>query len=645
MFKKPLGGLKTSAPLRSSDRKKLKQRVISTFNISPEVGDLLVPDGILSVKFTTHLNEPGTAYLAPGSNGDPLWFSIGKSATEELVPTVYTLWKESTLLPFVSTPAAVIPILTGGADLMIPGVIHYSKTLQQGQLVAVSQFSRTEGQPTLSPPLAVGRMAVSGEVLSSGTRAKGKAVNMLHTWKDHLWTMGSKSEVPESKALQATGEVAGDDSDEAEGEKAEGSQAPKEEKDGDDAGPADKLVDDAIPPPKTPPPGPAGADDEFESIPVSQPAASPKYTPQNISELLHASLLQAIQTTLKEATFPMSSTQLYSGYILPARPSYPPAIVPLPLDAVQPASSDQEISIKTSSHKSLSAFLKQAEKASLLTLKSHGGDFVVLSVNTSHPQVQVHKPFVTVKDIQDKAAKKAAREEKEHADSERKKLEVGIVELWKPHLSSVELFKAFGASTTELYTIQEIRSLLIKYIEAKGIANQHDRAYVNVDETLYTCITTKGNDGQSKKAKEAEPAGNQDDDIDSEFMRQELLSKIMKRMQRWHEISAEGHDTVRKKGEVQSIQVVMKMRQGRKASTLITGFEPFLVINAEEMAEDLRKICAGATSVSPIPGKPANSGSEVFVQGKQSKTVVDYLIGKGIPKKWIEVQDQVGKKK
>jgi translation initiation factor 2D len=29
---------------------------------------------------------------------------------------------------------------------------------------------------------------------------------------------------------------------------------------------------------------------------------------------------------------------------------------------------------------------------------------------------------------------------------------------------------------------------------------------------------------------------------------------------------------------------------------LISGFEPFLVVDAEEMAEDLRKACAGATS-------------------------------------------------
>ena len=34
---------------------------------------------------------------------------------------VYTLWKEPDLLPFLSTPEAVVPKLIGGADLMIPG--------------------------------------------------------------------------------------------------------------------------------------------------------------------------------------------------------------------------------------------------------------------------------------------------------------------------------------------------------------------------------------------------------------------------------------------------------------------------------------------------------------------------------------------
>lgn len=73
-------------------------------------------------------------YLSP--DGDPLWFSVGKGS-DVLVPTgkstvyaanvlltlhvVYTLWKEPNLLPFLSTPAPVVPKLIGGADLMIPG--------------------------------------------------------------------------------------------------------------------------------------------------------------------------------------------------------------------------------------------------------------------------------------------------------------------------------------------------------------------------------------------------------------------------------------------------------------------------------------------------------------------------------------------
>ncbi len=35
---------------------------------------------------------------------------------------------------------------------------------------------------------------------------------------------------------------------------------------------------------------------------------------------------------------------------------------------------------------------------------------------------------------------------------------------------------------------------------------------------------------------------------------------------------------------------------------------------------------------------------QVVVQGKQSKTVVEYLLEKGIPKKWIEVSEAVKKK-
>lgn len=78
MFKKPLADLKTSceyegsfrfhkdlisfiAPLRSSDRRKLKQRICQTYSLSPEIGETLVPEGLLTQKFSTHLQEHGVS--------------------------------------------------------------------------------------------------------------------------------------------------------------------------------------------------------------------------------------------------------------------------------------------------------------------------------------------------------------------------------------------------------------------------------------------------------------------------------------------------------------------------------------------------------------------------------------------------------
>jgi translation initiation factor 2D len=87
-----------------------------------------------------------------------------------------------------------------------------------------------------------------------------------------------------------------------------------------------------------------------------------------------------------------------------------------------------------------------------------------------------------------------------------------------------------------------------------------------------------------------------------------------------------------RKGQLKPISVVVKTRQGRKAVTLITDFEPYL-LTAEFLAEELRRICASAASVSPIAGK--SHGMEVLVQGKQTTAVIDLLTGQGIPRKWI----------
>ncbi|KDR74004.1 hypothetical protein GALMADRAFT_250730 [Galerina marginata CBS 339.88] len=617
MFKKPLNNLKTSAPLRSSDRRKLKQRVVDLYGLTSEEGDVLVPDGILSVKFSTHIDEPGVAYIDP--DGDPLWFTIGKGADGDLIPTIYTLWKKQDLLPFLSTPPGVIPILIGGADLMIPGVMHCPPALPERKVVAIRQYIKKEDKPFFSAPVAIGWMALPSDRLRTAAGGKGKAVHIAHTWKDHLWDMGSKKDIPEDTLLTTNSVEEVDQEQDQE------------------------WNDDET---ATMPPA-----SENPASPTPDAPSSISYTAAEVSELLNKTLLQAISTQLKSlptSAFPIPATLFYSNYILPSRPAFPTLVLPpatLPQYTSQsddPPSVDTDITIKSSTHKSLTAFLKAAEKASLLTLKppqKNQPDVLITSVNGKHPSVVGHKPFVMVKDLELKAAKIAAREEKERESQSTK--EVQIRELWKPHQSTVDLFAGMGGSKTELYTSTEIRSLLNSYIAANNLVNAREQAYINLDDLLYACVSSK----TKGKAKGKDAASSEADAEMSRFMkRDELARTIGSKMQSWYEIRADGKDVVTKKGTLTPIQVIMKVRQGRKASTLITGFEPFLVVDAEEMAENLRKVCAGATSVSPVAGKPSGSGLEVLVQGKQSSAVVDYLIGKGIPKKWIEVADLSGKK-
>ena len=54
----------------------------------------------------------------------------------------------------------------------------------------------------------------------------------------------------------------------------------------------------------------------------------------------------------------------------------------------------------------------------------------------------------------------------------------------------------------------------------------------------------------------------------------------------------------------------------------------------------IRRLFPFSTTVTAIT--PKSNQMEVLVQGKQGKAVTEYLINKGIPKKWIVVDDSTG---
>jgi translation initiation factor 2D len=126
--------------------------------------------------------------------------------------------------------------------------------------------------------------------------------------------------------------------------------------------------------------------------------------------------------------------------------------LPAPESSERPGNSSgaAEIAIKTSSHKSLTTFLKAAEKASILTLKapqkhSQQPELLVTSVNGSHPSILGHHRHVAVKDI-DKAAKRALMAKEKESQEE----PLAVREFWKPHQASLNLFDEMGVESVSV---------------------------------------------------------------------------------------------------------------------------------------------------------------------------------------------------
>ena len=305
-------------------------------------------------------------------------------------------------------------------------VVHCPTGLQEGQLVSIRRYSKIDGKHALSPPLAVGKLALPSDSLRGAAKTeKGKAVLVLHTWKDHLWELGSKLDIPNDSPITV-----------------------QEESSAEQDGPALEATDVNVDK------GDGLKTEEVTGTEESKPRASLSYSAEQVSDLLYQSLIQAIATSLSalpSSSFPITATVLYTTHILPSRPGFPSRVIP---PAGGPTADDDreiphvltDITIKTSNHKSLTAFLKVAEKQGLLALKapqkhSQQNDMLVMSVNKEHPAVIGHKRFVTVKDLEQSAAKKAAREEQAAAKS----TQFEIKELYKPHMHSVEALEAMGA--------------------------------------------------------------------------------------------------------------------------------------------------------------------------------------------------------
>ncbi|XP_062461615.1 eukaryotic translation initiation factor 2D isoform X2 [Pezoporus occidentalis] len=179
--------VRSNTAIKGSDRRKLRADVAAAFpNLSAEqLAEFISNKEELNViKIYCHKGEAVTVYM---NNKNPVLFEIEKA----LYPTVYTLWVYPDLLPAFWTWPPVLQKLAGGADLMLPGVVVPPSgfpQVERGTLCAVTLLGNRA-------PVAVGVATMStAEMLAAGMKGKGFAV--LHTYMDHLWEYGDKSNPP-----------------------------------------------------------------------------------------------------------------------------------------------------------------------------------------------------------------------------------------------------------------------------------------------------------------------------------------------------------------------------------------------------------------------------------------------------------------
>ncbi|EMC96296.1 hypothetical protein BAUCODRAFT_470006 [Baudoinia panamericana UAMH 10762] len=651
MFKKK-PQIKPAAPLRSSDRRKTADSIIETFQLSPPtpsdvtpeqkaeattkhtaLRNSLLPDNVQSARFTTTHGPDlkqvsGTVYIGSheGEDARILWWQVdGK-----MYPSVYTLWRNPNIVPLLHTPDIVIRKLQGGADLMTPGLAGgppFSARAKKGAVAAIASTERP------SVPVAVGVCAIEVSALEKVQGQRGHAVENLHWVGDELWSY-SPSEKPgrnppeeiegwlkesDDRGLGAGTEEL--DLDEADGE---GGVSLNGHSDGPSAeGQANGEHAEA-----------GNAEDAETVQEESARQGSSEMSQKEIDDAFRAAFLYGVyhhKTTQSLApsfglVFPLSQSSTMSNLIQPFLPAFTPE-------------QSNQLQMKKTSWKSIKKFVKAMDKEKLVKSKDKdGNETVIIDIDFNDPTIANFKPYRLPKK-ETMAGTSLGRDDKATEqidtgdDSVGQKLQV--VSYFKP---TTKLQPLFASASKQLFTPPEVREIINAYIEQESLLSETNKRLVRLNPTLGNAVF----DGSGSLDKEVLAKGS--------VPRDALIDRILHAMNTSYAIVRNDTDASAvkaKSGTPPKLQITLETRSGNKTVTKVSGLEAYY-IPPRPFADELRKVCAGSTSVEPLAGatkKNEKEVMEVMIQGPQRDAVVKALEGRGVNARWVEVLDKTKKKR
>jgi translation initiation factor 2D len=650
MFKKK-PQIKPLAPLRSSDRRKLADQIIQEYglqNTQPDseeqtaerkaeataahtsLRNSLLPDNTQSARFTTtHGPElkqvSGTVYVGhqEGEDSRILWFQI----EGRILPSVYTLWRNPDIVPILHTPDIVVKKLQGGADLMTPGLFGgppFPPRATKGAVVAIAALDRP------SVPVAVGVCEIDVSALQQVRGAKGQAVENVHWAGDELWAYSTGSrpgqQPPEEiegwkGVLQERGLL----------EQAEN--LTLEDQEGDGGVPLEEGTKKAE----------ANASKASSNTnDLAETVEERELTQKEIDEAFRNAFLYGVhhhKHTNPNAknyglTFPITQTVIMSTLVQPFLPAYSPEQA-------------QQLQIKKTSYKNIKKFIKSFDKEKLLKCKDKdGNETVILEIDFENPSIANFKPYrLPQKETTSGPSQARGAEDKTDPDDDAVGQKLQLLSFYKPSTKLQPLFAA--ASTPQTYfTLPEVRDLVTAYIEQERLVSDSNKRLVALNPLLANSVF----DGSGSLDQEVIAKGR--------VPRDALIDRILHTMSPYHAIirqppnsSSSPADTAStpkpKAGPPPKILLTHETRSGNKTVTKVSGVEAFHV-RPKPLADELRKVCAGSTSVDPLLGaakKHEREVLEIMVQGPQRDAVVRALEKRGVDRRWVEVLDKTKGKK
>lgn len=321
--------------------------------------------------------------------------------------------------------------------------------------------------------------------------------------------------------------------------------------------------------------------------------------------------------------FPLSQSNVMSLLVQPFLPTYTPARA-------------ASLQIKKTSWKNIKKFIKYLDKLKIIKSKDRGAsEVVILDIDFKDQHVKSFVPYRLPK--KDTAAsapggKPAAPMSAESAVGQKLK----VVSLLRPKEKLAPIFNASKADPRGLYTPHELKQILFAYIESENLVSEKNKRLVNLNPQIANSLL-----GSSAADDKALAAGT--------ITRDALAERFVAASSPFHTIirnDAEVADSKPRAGAPPKIQIILETRTGSKTVTKVSGLEAYYIA-PQPLADELRKTCAGSTSVERLQGSsPKNPVMEVMVQGPQKDAVLKALEKRGVNQKWVDVVDKTkGKKK